>query len=140
MTLTKFICALAAGTALTLPALAAEDHKGHDHAASGSHAGHDDKARHGGNVSVEKDINYELVVKPDTVSLYVSDHGQPVELKDASAKLTLLSAQGKTEATLAPVGDRLEAKGSFKGGVGTKAMATVTLAGQAPTNVRFSLK
>lgn len=131
---------LTALAALAQPALAADDHKGHDHAGTGAHAGHDDKARHGGVVSVVKDVNYELVVTPDTATLYVSDHGQPVDLKGASARLMLLSNADKSEATLAPAGDRLEAKGAFKPAAGTKALAQVTLPGQAVTAVRFVLK
>jgi hypothetical protein len=126
--------------ALALPAVAADDHNGYDHASTGAHAGHDDKPRFGGIVRVEKDVNYELVVKPDAVTLHIADHGKPVDLKGASAQLTLLSTAGKTEATLQPAGDRLEAKGTFKGGAGIKAMVTVTLAGQAPVVVRFTLK
>lgn len=140
MIVTKTLCSLAAMAALALPVLAAEDHKGHDHSGTGAHAGHDDKARYGGVVSVVKDVNYELVVKPDAVALYVADHGKPVDLKGATARLTLLSASDKSEVTLAPAGDRLEAKGAFKPAAGTKALASVTLAGQAPTSVRFTLK
>ncbi len=130
----------AAALVLTTPVWAAGGNKGADDTGTGAHAGHDDKARHGGVVRVEKDVNYELVIKPDTAALYIADHGKPVDLKGASAKLTLLSKAGKTEATLVPAGDRLEAKGSFAGGRGTKALATVTLAGQPPVSVRFTLK
>lgn len=141
MSLIKQLSALAVGTALAVPALAAgDDHKGHDHSGTGAHAGHDDKARHGGVVRVVKDVNYELVVKPDTATLYIADHGKPVDLKGASAKLTLLTTAGKTEASLVPAGDRLEAKGSFSAAPGTKAMATVNWAGKPAVPVRFTLK
>jgi hypothetical protein len=131
---TKILCALAMSAALAWPAYAADDH------ATGAHAGHDDQARHGGVVRVVKDVNYELVVKPDAVALYVTDHGKPVDLKGATARLTLLSSTGKSELALAPVGDRLEAKGAFKPAAGTKALAHVTLPGQSVTSVRFTLK
>ncbi|MBX3624093.1 MAG: hypothetical protein KF892_03690 [Rhizobacter sp.] len=122
-------------------ALAVDTHKGHDHGGgkAGSHA-HEAKPAYGGVVSVVKDVNYELVAKADTLTLYVSDHGKPVDLKGASAKLTLLSASDKADVTLAPAGDRLEAKGSFKVGAGTKVAGQVTLAGGAATSVRFTLK
>ncbi len=127
---------LAAGSAL-----AADDHKGHDHGDKpGAAHAHDSKARYGGVVSVVKDMNYELVAKSDGLLLYVSDHGKPVDLKGASAKVTLLSAADKTEATLAPSGDKLEAKGSFKLAPGTKAVANVTLPGQSPAMAKFTLK
>lgn len=140
MKIHAILYALAASTVLTLPVSAADDHKGHNHSGTGAHAGHDDKARHGGVVRVEKDVNYELVVKPDVAALYIADHGKPVDLKGATAKLTLLTKAGKTEASLVPAGDRLEAKGSFASGPGTKALVSVTLAGQAPVSVRFTLK
>ena len=131
---------MAAAAALATPVWAADNHKGHDHSGTGAHAGHDDKARHGGVVRVVNDVNYELVVKPDSAVLYIADHGKPVDLKGASAKLTLLSKAGKTESTLVPAGDRLEAKGSFNAPAGTKALANVTLSGKAPVAVRFTLK
>ena len=46
----------------------------------------------------------------------------------------------KSTTMLAPAGDKLEAKGTFKAGVGTKVVAMVTLPGKAPTSVRFALK
>jgi len=136
-TIRTLLCLLAAG-ALAMPALAADDYK--EKEGTGAHAGHDDKARHGGVVWVVKDVNYELVVKPDVVALYVADHGKPVDPKGATAKLTLLSATDKAEATLTPSGDKLEAKGAFKAGPGTKAMVIVTLPGKAPTSATFTLK
>lgn len=141
MKLHSVFFALALSLGVSQHAGAADDHKGHDHGGSGApHAGHDAKPQHGGVVSVVKDVNYELVVKADSVALYVADHGKPVDLKGASARLTLLSSTGKTEVALAPAGDHLDAKGSFKAGSGTKALATVTRAGQAPVTVRFTLK
>jgi hypothetical protein len=126
--------------AAALSAQAADDHKGHDHDNQAAAHAHDAKAAHGGVVSVVKDLNYELVARPDTLALYVSDHGQPVDLKGATSKLTLLSAKQKIDVALAPAGDRLEAKGSFPVAAGTKAMALVTLPGQAPTAVKFTVK
>lgn len=116
----------------TLPALAiaAGDHKGH---------AHDSKPMHGGVVVAVKDVQYELVVKPDTIALHVSDHGKPLNLAGASAKLTLLSATEKAEVTLSPAGDRLAAPHRFKAGAGSKAIAVVALAGKAPVTVRFTL-
>jgi hypothetical protein len=62
-------------------------------------------------------------------------------LTGASGKLTLLSGKEKAEAVLKPAGDdRLEVEGPFKLSPGTKVVATVTLAGKKPANVRFTLK
>lgn len=100
---------------------------------------HDHKPMHGGVVAEGKDIDYELVAKPTTIQLYLRDHGQGVDLSKASAKITLLNGTERQEVMLKPVGDKLEATGSFKAGPGTKAVAVVTVAGK-PATARFTLK
>lgn len=104
----------------------------HDH-------GHEDKPLHGGLVTEIKDMDYELVAKPDVLQLYVRDHGKPVDVSKATAKITLLSGSDKQEVELKPSADRLEAKGSFKVMPGTKVVAQVNLASKAAT-ARFVLK
>lgn len=104
----------------------------HDH-------GHEDKPLHGGLVTEIKDMDYELVAKPDVLQLYVRDHGKPVDVSRATAKITLLSGSDKQEVELKPSADRLEAKGSFKVIPGTKVVAQVNLASKAAT-ARFVLK
>ena len=121
-------------------AFAADDHKGHDHEAKGGSHAHEAKAQHGGVVSIVKDVNYELVARPDGLALFVSDHGKASDLSGAAAKLTLLSGSTKQEATLTPDGDSLQAKGAFSVGPGTKVVAHVTLKGQPSQAVRFTLK
>lgn len=131
---------LCLSAAVTLPVRAADDHKGHQHdQPTGAHAGHDARARHGGVVSVVNDVNYELVARPDGAALHVTDHGKAVDLKGATAKLTLLSSSAKSELALLPSGDRLEGKGSLVVSPGTKAIAVVTAAGKAPVTVKFTL-
>ena len=119
----------AAGLAFAATAFASEGHS------------HGPKPLHGGIVTEASDIEFELLAKADTITVYVRDHGKPASTLGASGKLTILSGADKTEATLAPAGDnRLEAKGSFKVGPGTKFVATVNLQGKTPVNVRFALK
>ncbi len=101
--------------------------------------GHDHQPLHGGVVAEVKDVDYELVAKPDLVQLYVRDHGKTPDLSKASAKLVLLAGTEKQEVELKPVGDLLEARGSFKVPAGTKAVAQGTIAGKAFT-ARFVLK
>lgn len=143
MNLSKLVALLSATVALSMShiAVAADDHKGHDHDSkkSGAHA-HEAKPQYGGMISVVKDVNYELVARPDSMTLYVSNHGKPVDTSDASATLTLLSASDKTEVKLAPAGEnKLQAKGNFKVDKGAKILASVTVGGK-PQNVRFALK
>lgn len=108
--------------------------------AAGNHA-HEHQPLHGGIVTEVADIDYELVALPDTLTLHLRDHGKPLALDGASAKLTLLNGSEKTEATLSPVGDgKLQAKGSFKVAPGTKVVALVTVPGKKAANVRFAVK
>jgi len=105
----------------------------HDH-------GHEDKPLcTGGLVTEIKDVDYELVAKPDVLQLYVRDHGKPVDVSKATAKITLLAGADKQEVELKPTGDKLEAKGSFKVTPGTKVIVQVNLASKAAT-ARFVLK
>lgn len=106
--------------------------------AAGEHA-HDSKPLQGGVVVVVKDIEYELVARPDSLQLHLRDHGKPIDVSKASAKLTLLAGSDKQDVDLKPAGDRFEAKGSFKLPANTKAVATVYLAGK-PSSARFVLK
>ncbi len=116
---------------LSVNAIAASD--GHKHK-------HDHKPKHGGVVTEVKDVEFELVAKPEVIRLYLRDHGKPMSVKDAAAKVTLESKNEKSEVMLAPLGEKLEAKGSFKVAAGTKATAVVTVAGRAPATARFTLK
>jgi hypothetical protein len=84
-------------------------------------------------------MDYEIVAKPELLQIYLSDHGKPAKIDGAKAKVTLLNGSEKTEAELIAVGDKLEAKGSFKVAKGTKGVAMVTVAGKTST-VRFEVK
>lgn len=104
-------------------------------------AGNHDHAPKFGGVVVEAKIgDLEIVAKPELIQIYISDHGKALKLDGASAKVVLLNGTEKAEATLAPAGDKLEAKGSFKVAKGTKGIATVTLAGKPPATARFEVK
>jgi len=110
--------------------------------AAGDHQhGHDHKPLHGGVVAEASDIDFELVADAGSIALFVRDHGKPASTQDATAKVTLLNGTEKTEAVLAPAGgNKLAAQGAYKLGAGTKAVATVTLAGKKPVSVRFAIR
>lgn len=101
--------------------------------------GHDHKPLHGGVVAEVKDIDYELVAKPDVLQLHVRDHGKALDVSGATAKVTLLSGKDRQGVELKPAGNRLEAKGGINVAAGTKAVAQGTIGGKAFT-VRFVLK
>ena len=100
----------------------------------------DHTAKHGGFFVETKALDFEIVAKPEIIQVYVSDHGKPVKLDGAQGKVTLLNGAEKSEAQLAPAGDKLEAKGTFKVAKGTKGIATVTLAGKPAATARFEVK
>lgn len=108
--------------------------------AAGSHEhGHAHKPLHGGVVSEVKDMDYELVVKPDLIQLHLRDHGKPVDVSKSNAKLTILVGTDKQEVELKPAGSQLEATGSFKL-ANSKIVALISVPGKAPATVRFVLK
>lgn len=87
-----------------------------------------------------KEADYELVANADSLRLYIADHGRPMDVTKASARVTLLNGADKQEATLTPAGDRLEAKGTFKIAPGSRAVAVVTKDGRTFGTARFTLK
>lgn len=110
-------------------------------AASGAaFADGDHTPKHGGIFVETKALDFEVVPKSDLMQIYVSDHGKPVKLDGAKAKITLLNGSEKTEVDLAPAGDKMEAKGAFKVVKGTKGIASVTLAGKPAATARFEVK
>ena len=102
--------------------------------------GHSHAPQHGGVVTESKEADYELVAKPDVIQLYIRHHDKTVDIKGASAKVTFLTGNEKSEVALAPAGNKLEARGSFKVGAGTKAVAVVSRSGKPVQAVRFVVK
>ena len=111
-------------------------------ASSATFAGGDDHApKHGGAVVETKLADLEFVVKPDIIQIYLRDHGKPMKIDGGKAKVTLLNGSEKTEIELVQVGDKLEAKGTFKAvPKSTKGVAVVTLPGKPPATARFEVK
>lgn len=104
---------------------------------------HEHNSLHGGIVAAAKDIDFELVAKPDSLYLYARDHGKPVVIGNSSAKaktkLTLLASGVKQVVELKPAGVRFEATGQFKV-AGAKAVALVEISGKPAVTVRFVLR
>lgn len=105
----------------------------HDHA-------HEHQPLHGGLVVEAKDIDFELVARPAAIQLHLRDHGKPMDISKASAKLTLLAGSARQDIELKPAGDKLEATGDFKVAPGTKAVAVLTVQGKPAATARFVLK
>ena len=126
----RFLAALALTFATTSPSFAANERK-HEH---------EHQPLYGGQVVEIRDVDYELVAKPELLQLYLRDHGKPVEASGTSAKLTLLNGSETDEVELEPAGDRLEARGSFPVNTGTKVVAVVRRLGDVAATVRYVLK
>lgn len=101
-------------------------------------AGHE--ATHGGIRLETRAMDMEVIAKTDLIQLYVSDHGKPLKIDGAKAKVTLLNGAEKSEIELQPAGDKFEAKGAFKVSKGTKGVVLVTLAGKPGTTARFTVQ
>ena len=105
---------------------------GHDH-------GSDHKPVHGGIVVEANHMEFELVATPNAISLHLRDHGKPMDVSKATAKVTLLAGSQKQEIELKPERDKLVAKGAFKTEAGAKTIAQVSVNGKT-TTARFVLK
>ncbi len=104
-------------------------------------AGHDHGPKYGGVVRELHHVAYELVAKPDSLTLYVSNHDKPVSTQGATAEAVIYAGNGKTTVKLEPAGEnRMTAKGSFKVGVGVRVVLTATLPGKTPAKATFNLK
>lgn len=103
--------------------------------------GHDHGPQFGGVVREAHGVAYELVARPDKLTLYASDHGKPVSIQNATAEAVIYGGSGKTTARFEPAGDdHLSARGAFKVGVGTRAVVTVSMPGKPATKLTFKLK
>lgn len=120
----RILVSLLAASAFCMPVMAAEDHK----------------PKHGGVVLETAAGDLELVAKPDLMVIHVSDHGKATKLTSGTGKVTVFNGNDKTEAPLTLVGDKLEAKGSFKVAPGAKVLAEVALNGKPAVAARFTLK
>ena len=99
------------------------------------------EVRNGGVTTMLKNRDYELVARPDSLTVFVYQDEKPASTKGATGTLTLSRGDYKTTVALQPSGANvLEAKGAFKVGAGTKAVATITLSGRKPQEVTWTLK
>jgi hypothetical protein len=99
----------------------------------------DSTPKHGGVVQSANDLNFELVVKDDSATIYIEDHGQVLPTLGFGGKLSVLVAGVKSDAPLKPgPGNTLVASG-LKFGAGSKAVAVVTTPQNQTISVRFTL-
>ncbi|RQP21852.1 hypothetical protein [Piscinibacter terrae] len=123
--LARHSAALIAAAALALPVISSAEEQG--------------EVRNGGITTMLKNRDYELVLKPTVVTVFVYQDEKPAATQGATGTITITQGDKKTTLPLTPTGaNALEAKGTFaKGG---KASATITLAGRKPQDVTWALK
>jgi hypothetical protein len=109
--------------------------------ASPAFAGAGHGPQYGGVAREVKGVSYELVARPDSLTLYVSDHGKLIATQGARAEAVIYAGNDKTAVKLEPAGEnRMTAKGNFRVGVGVRVVVTTTLPGKTPAKATFNLK
>jgi len=106
------------------PAIAHEDHG---------------KAMHGGIVLEAGHAQFEIVGKGDTLTVHVSNHGEPVATAGATGKLTVLTGSAKRDIALKPAAnDLLQGQGAIN--PGDRLLLNVTWPGEKPLVARATVK
>lgn len=99
------------------------------------------EVRHGGVVVQIGDMEYELVSRADSLNIFVYDDDKPASTKGGKAVVVLLSGGEKKVVELEPSGgNKFKAKGNFPVKPGSKAIATIELAGRNKEEASFTLK
>ena len=105
------------------------------------------KTAHGGQLRMAGMYHFELVVeksakgaRDNPVVVYVTYHaGTSIPTAGSSGTATLLAGKDKTVVTLAPDGDnRMKGSGKYASATGLKAVVSITLAGKAAEQARFT--
>ena len=95
---------------------------------------------HGGVIVEGKSITAELVATPESLAVYLSNHGKPVDAQGAAGEVLLLSAGKKASVPLAPAeGNRLDGSGDYQLAPGAKAIVKLSVPGSGDEQLRFSL-
>lgn len=97
-------------------------------------------APHGGQLRMAGMQHYELVVKPNEVTVYLSDHaGTKIPSNAAAGTATVLSGKDKASVKLQPAGDNvLKGAGKFGLAPDMKVVVSITLPGQSAEQARFT--
>lgn len=106
-----------------------------------AHAEHG-QPQYGGIYGEAGTFQAELVIKDAQATLYLSNHDETLSAKGASGKLIIMGADGKSSTVvLVPgVGNQLLAKLENKPAAGSKIIASITLPGRQPANIRYAIE
>lgn len=97
-------------------------------------------APHGGQLRMAGMQHYELVVKPNEITVYLTDHaGAKLDSKGADGTATVLSGKAKASVKLQPSGDNvLKGAGKFGLAPDMKVVVSISIPGQAAQQARFT--
>ena len=97
-------------------------------------------APHGGQLRMAGMQHQELVVKPNEVTVYLTDHaGTKLDSKGATGTAVVLSGKAKASVKLQPAGDNvLKGTGKFDLAPDMKVVVSIALPGQAAEQARFT--
>lgn len=102
---------------------------------------HGAKPAQGGVMAQAMDIDYELVAREASLSLFAYDHGKPLALSGGKAVATVHGRNEKTRVELKPAGEqKLVAEGRFATGLGVRVAVELELPGKPPATLNFRLK
>lgn len=91
---------------------------------------------HGGVVQAKHDLIFELVREDETVSLYLRDHGEPVNAESVNASITVLSSGEKQDVVMNFVsGNQLAADIAIQ--EGAKVLVKAEMEGHHAITVRY---
>jgi hypothetical protein len=98
------------------------------------------KTPHGGQLRMAGAMHYELVVRPNEITVYVTDHADSKQdTKGASGTATLLSGRTKASIKLEPAGDNvMRGTGKFDLDPEMKVVVSITMAGKQSEQARFT--
>jgi len=103
-----------------------------------AHAEHG-QPQHGGVVAEAGEMQFEVVSKDGLLTVYLSNHGNPVSAAGATGKLTALVGTAKSEFDLKAAGDnRLQGAANIP--AGAKLLITVQWPGKKPLQARVVMR
>lgn len=95
----------------------------------------------GGVTAEAGSFQVELVSKGNRITLYLTEHGVPLEAAGTTGKLSVQSGKSREEVGLTPLGyQTLSARLKAKPASGAQVEAIITPRGRGSATVRFKLK
>ncbi|MBA2127445.1 hypothetical protein DLM45_14620 [Hyphomicrobium methylovorum] len=109
----------------------------HDNADLAAHPG-----PNGGMVQMSGDYHIELLLKPDAVNAWLTDHGDvPQSTEGAAARVTIFGSNGaRTSLDLQPADkNAFRASAKLDETKGVRVVVDLTMPGESPVQIRFDI-